>query len=209
MYIRPKANDETKTEHDTAPPCADGAGGEPRKGASGKAPSRVGRDACALVVDSRSGGHAALIIAGKIPRMTVFDGRVFLEDRRQKDELETPVFVANGIPFCEAKKIPRAQAALDPERKLLWGARCCWIAESATEYDTDRQQHGLPSGTRCNSGAHSRSAPRATASYRRVQERAKTGSCSRAPSSWARARTSRPLRSLRRPAGVRIAGGDS
>lgn len=63
MRNSPKSNGESDSGKGAAPLCVEGAGGDPRNGALGTPPSRVGSDLCAFVVVSSMGGDAARIIS--------------------------------------------------------------------------------------------------------------------------------------------------
>lgn len=58
--------------------------------------------------------------------------------------------MATWIPIREAKKIPRAQAALDSEWKKSWDMKC-WISGSVMEYDEVRKT-ALSNGKTVHSG---------------------------------------------------------
>lgn len=97
-----------------------------------------------------------------------------------KGDLKGPVCFARGIPIREAKKIPRALAALDFERKKLWGMSC-WIEGSAT--DGEVRQPRWQAERWFISDANARSASKSTASSRRMRENTNAESCSKGPSS--------------------------
>lgn len=56
-------------------------------------------------------------------------------DHREKSEPKTHAVVAKGIPIPEAKRIPRARAALDSQWNQLWG-----LMLSVKEYDQVRRE---------------------------------------------------------------------
>lgn len=100
--------------------------------------------------------------------------------RRERGEPTTPVCVAEGIPNREAKKLSRAQAALDSEWEQLSGMKCR-IVGSVMEYD-DIRKTAQPAGAQYISGAYFHSASKSTSSSRRTREGTMAESGSRDPS---------------------------
>lgn len=134
LIRRPKTR--VTWNNDTAPPCGDGAGGDPCNGATPTTSSRAGSDPYALMAHPSAGGDATRAVVDEFPRMNVFRGRIVPEDHGgTRANSRSPSLLQKGSRSAhEAKKIPRAQAALDSEWKKHWCMKC-WMAESATEYD--------------------------------------------------------------------------